>query len=101
MEVPAKIVLDESQYGKGLHGAWRWSFFATKNRSKDKDEDDGGSFITVTSNKEPILTAVTKSQYKSWNKQGMIAIKRPIRSLWPDIIKRYIKKIFKWIYYSD
>jgi len=92
-----KIVLDESKFGVGLPGVWRWSFHeknwrkerAAKPNDRDLDEDDS-SLVTVTNNKEPILIAVTKKQYKSWSKRDIHATKRPRLKLWPRLFVRAI-----------
>ena len=83
-----KIILDESKYGVGLNSAWRWAFYNIKSNNEDKFTK---SHITVTNNKKPILIAVTKDQYKSWNGQKIIAEKRSIVSFWIDVIKRIFK----------
>lgn len=95
----SKVILDESKFGDRLYGPWRWSFHE-KIRHKEKkavsnetDLDDGNSsLITVTDNKEPILIAVTKSQYKSWSKQDIIVRKRPELELWRELLKKVINK---------
>ena len=90
----AKIILDESRYGRGLRNAWRWSFHEKdwrKKKSDDIDEDEG-SLITVTDEEEPILYAVTKKQYKSWSKREIFADKRPRLELWREQVKRWIDR---------
>ena len=82
---PAEVVLDESKYGYGLLGEWKWAFFG--------ERDDEGSLITVTESNEPVLTAVTTKQYKAWSKQKIVAIKRP----WYVILDNQIKKVVKFL----
>ena len=86
--IKAKVILDETKYSLGLHKTWRWSFYATEKE---------GSFITVGANKEPILTAVDKDQFKAWTNQDIIAIKRSMISFLFSAIKRFVKGILKWI----
>lgn len=67
--VEAIISLDLSQFGKGLPGGF--------NGQKEK----GFSFFELSSNKyitsritnEPILVAVTESQFKKWKEKKIVA----------------------------
>jgi hypothetical protein len=92
-----KVILDESKYGSGLRGAWRWSFHEKNWRKSKKDtEKDESSLITVTEDKEPILIAVTKKQYKLFSKKEIFAVKRPKLDLWRDQISRIIYFLKKY-----
>ena len=79
--VKAKIILDESKYANGLNDEWRW-YFCFSDASLD--------FITVTDSKDPVLIAVTKNQFKAWDNQLIIAIKRSLLSLyWAKILRSF------------
>jgi hypothetical protein len=95
----AKIVLDESRYGRGLRGAWRWGFYEknwrkSKKKKCDNDENEG-SLVTVTDSTEPILYAVTKKQYKSWSKREIIVSKRSRLRLLRDQVNRIIHFLYE------
>lgn len=77
----AKVIFDESAYGKIMKDEWRWSFCLAKDMSH----------ITVTDSKEPILVAVTKSQYKGWSNQKILAKKRSFLQLWWAKLRRLLR----------
>lgn len=74
----AKVVLDESQFGRGLimyyrckhlPVLWKWSFY-------NVDRNGDLQHITVGDKEDPILIAVTKEQYKNWSRGKVFAKKR-------------------------
>lgn len=97
----AKVVLDESKYGSGLKGEWRWSFVSNSfSKSKANNDEDEGSLITVTDNREPVLVAVTKKQYKSWSKQDIFVVKRPFLNLLLARFKRLKNFLLNYKHFS-
>lgn len=93
-KIKAQIILDESKYGKGLFGVWRWAFESPHYQKKSIDADkEDGSLITVTDNEKPILIAVTKKQFKSWNKQKIFAVRRPLLEYYMIRINNIYKNI--------
>ena len=80
--VPAEVVLDESKFGKRFGGEWNWSF-RVKNKRGEYE------LITVGSSEEPVLVAVTETQYKNWKNREIFAFQRPL-------VQYYTRKIIRF-----
>ncbi len=80
----AGVVLECSQRGKGFPKGSDsqqkdgFSFFEVRKQG----DSFVGEYITSRISADPILIAVTQSQYDNWKKQGIVIIARPCVFVW-------------------